>query len=380
MNGTLASKDQILSGTPTTPTLLKYGIVRSKLTDNSTRDNAIANETDFGLKLSWRGSKIEASEMGPSTPYHYVTFQFSTSENVFNVELRDKQNFFQKCTAVLTLFLSVMGALRTMKCAGEKILDTSIVLMNEKLNKKIPEDVLRRKRILDEHVLTKEGTRRLSMLVGGGSEKPQKQRRLSSRELELMKKEQSSGIELVIRNGDNDGRLFDNPMKKSGQTSVAVGDVALKQEIVALKKEIVALKKDNIGLKQDIIGLKREMKQMKEKNKAMDNKIAMILASSMPSSKTLAKPKTKTKKWKSAKNKLKSVAAFKQRRRSSLMTSSAEVDFVNNVHVDVETGREYSIDPTTGAAEWLVKGEEEEEEEVHVDPASGRKYNSHGWL
>ena len=186
VNGTLASKDQILSGTPTTPTLLKYGIVRSKLTDNSTRDNAIAtsdNQTDFGLELSWRGSKIEASEKGPSTPYHYVTFQFSTSENVFNVELRDKQSFFQKCTAVLTLFLSVMGALRTMKYAGEKILDRSIVLMNEKLNKKIPEDVLRRKRILNEHLLTKKGSRRLSMLVGGGSEKPQKQRRLSSREL-----------------------------------------------------------------------------------------------------------------------------------------------------------------------------------------------------
>ena len=106
----------------------------------------------------------------------------------------------------------------------------------------------------------------------------------------------------------------------------------------------------------------------------------MLLAGSTPNSKTVARTKPKTKKWKSAKNKLKSVAAFKQRRRSSLMTSSAEVDFVNNVHVDVETGREYSIDPTTGNAEWLVKGEEEEEEEVYVDPASGRKYNSQGWL
>ena len=243
MNGTLASKDQILSGTPTTPTLLKYGIVRSKLTDNSTRDNAI-EQTDFGLELSWRGSKIEASEKGPSTPYHYVTFQFSTSENVFNVELRDEQTFFQKCTAVLTLFLSVMGALRTMKCAGEKILDTSIVLMNEKFNKKIPEDVLRRKRILDEHVLTKEGTRRLSMLVGGGSEKPQKQRRLSSRELmsqvkgkpqkqrrlssrELMKLKKDDAIadEIGIEMTDfgfessNTNEVFSNPMRKAAAGS-----------------------------------------------------------------------------------------------------------------------------------------------------------------
>ena len=82
------------------------------------------------------------------------------------------------------------------------------------------------------------------------------------------------------------------------------------------------------------------------------------------SSKIIGKStKTKTKKWKSATNKLKSVAAFKQRRRSSLMTSSTEVDLVSsvNVHVDKATG---------GASE----------EAVYVDPASGRRYNSKGWL
>ena len=88
---------------------------------------------------------------------------------------------------------------------------------------------------------------------------------------------------------------------------------------------------------------------------------------------------TKTKKWKSATNKLKSVAAFKQRRRSSLMTSSTEVDLVSsvNIHVDKATGQKYSINAKTGASEWLGKTEEEA---VHVDPASGRRYNSKGWL
>ena len=86
----------------------------------------------------------------------------------------------------------------------------------------------------------------------------------------------------------------------------------------------------------------------------------MLLSGSMASSKTVAKTtgKTKNKKWKTAKNKLKSVAAFKQRRRSSLMTSSTEVDFVNNVHVDDETGRQYSINPETGISEWLDSEEE----------------------
>ena len=81
VNGTLASHDRLLSGTSSNPTLLKYGIVRGKLTDNSTRTNAVATsdtQTDFGLRLSWRGPKIEDSKEGPSTPYHYVAFQFST--------------------------------------------------------------------------------------------------------------------------------------------------------------------------------------------------------------------------------------------------------------------------------------------------------------
>ena len=74
-----------------------------------------------------------------------------------------------------------------------------------------------------------------------------------------------------------------------------------------------------------------------------------------------------------------------QTTRSSLIiqvTSSAEADFVNNVHVDAETGRAYSIDLTTGISEWLVKEEEkeEEEEEVHFDPVTGQTYNSQGWL
>ena len=58
------------------------------------------------------------------------------------------------------------------------------------------------------------------------------------------------------------------------------------------------------------------------------------------------------------------------------MTSSIEVDLVNNVHVDEATGRQYSINPTTGDSEWLDNTEKEEEEEaVHVDPATGRRYN-----
>ena len=59
--------------------------------------------------------------------------------------------------------------------------------------------------------------------------------------------------------------------------------------------------------------------------------------------------------------------------------STTEIDLVSsvNIHVDKATGRKYSINPKTGASEWLDKTVEEA---VHVDPASGRRYNSKGWL
>jgi len=72
--------------------------------------------------------------------------------------------------------------------------------------------------------------------------------------------------------------------------------------------------------------------------------------------------------------------AFKQRQRSSFMTSSAEVDLVSSVdtHVDKATGRRYSINAKTGMSEWLDKAVAGEA--MHVDPTTGRRYNSKGWL
>ena len=132
------------------------------------------------------------------------------------MELRDEQNFFQKCTAVLTLFLSVMGALRTMKCAGEKVLDTGIVVIFNKWNKKIPEDVMRRQRILDEHLMTDQGARRLSSIKSfGPAGNLGKARRMSSRELMKQVSTGGSEIELTVMHGPEEKvDCFVNPMKR----------------------------------------------------------------------------------------------------------------------------------------------------------------------
>jgi hypothetical protein len=372
-----------LTGTKSAPTTLNFGLVRSKFKNEHSGRNA----TSFGIQTSYKGLVKEENKLGTSDGVHYVAFVFDVEESVYLKQYADKVEFITRIATMFTLLLSAMSGMKFMKSHLELLIDKCC--MRRPLTE-VPDDVRRRYKILNETNLA----RRHSIAIGGGGggSVPQRKRRLSSRELMKQEQEQSSGIELVIRNGDIDARVFDNPMKKSdGQMSLADGD-ALKTKMDALVQSNVELKNSNVELKNSNVALNNRLKsstsdlrssytELQKEMVEMKRQMALLLAGSMPNSKRAAKPKTKNNKWKSAKNKLKSVTAFKQRRRSSLMTSSAEVDFVNTVHVDDETGREYSIDPTTGIAEWLVKEkEEEEEEEVHVDPETGQAYNSQGWL
>jgi len=341
VNGTLASHDRLLSGTSSNPTLLKYGIVRGKLTDNSTRTNAVATsdtQTDFGLRLSWRGPKIEDSKEGPSTPYHYVAFQFSVSENVFNVELRDEQNFFQKCTAVLTLFLSVMGTLRTMKLAGQKVLDT--VLLSQKCHKTIPEDVLRRQRILEEHLLTNKGARRLS--VKAFAPATGKARRMSSREL---MKHAGPEIEMTaVHDTEQKVNCFVNPMKRNGGAATTG---SLEEKVDQLMRDIVELKTDNVGLKKDNVELKREV-------------------ASLRAGQTTTSAKTNEEWTKDSKTRTKRLSKVMKARRYSAQNVNVQVveDAVEDaveedeIHVDPESGRRYSVSAVTGESAWIDEEED----------------------
>merc|ERR1712166_446158 len=120
------------------------------------------NKNDFGLQLTWQGSNLKQSKEGPSTPFHYVAFKFAVSENVFDVKLLDAKDLLALFTAVFTLLLSIMSFMKIVKIFGQKYLDAYLRFKAEKNGTAIPEDVLRRQRVLDEHNLTNKGTRRLS--------------------------------------------------------------------------------------------------------------------------------------------------------------------------------------------------------------------------
>jgi len=70
---------------------------------------------------------------------------------------------------------------------------------------------------------------------------------------------------LTIRNGNNDGRVFDNPMtNRNGQASLDGGDVGWKTKVEALMRSNIELKNSNIELKMELknsnIELKMELK------------------------------------------------------------------------------------------------------------------------
>ena len=372
------TQDNMLVGNDNVPTVLEFSVSRAKYLHKFSEQK---NTTDYGLKLTWNRFVREESEHGVKEATHLVAFRFNVADTIYVKEISMKLATLTRFGTVLTLLLTAMSSMKLVKVQLQRCIDHCIKTRAKKERVEPAEDVLRRERVLDEHAITNVGAkmRRLSS-KSSNKTKPERKRRLSSRELmkqETLSGRESSSIELTIRNGDNDARVFDNPMKNSnGSSSLARGDVAWKTKMEALMKSNVELKNSNIEMKKSNIELKMELKnsniemkmELKNSNLEWQKKIekinkqmAMLLAGSTPNSTTVvAKTKTKTKKWKSAKNKLKSVAAFKQRRRSSLMTSSAEVDFVNNVHVDVETGRQYFVNPDTGNSEWL-----DSEEEMH---------------
>ena len=54
--------------------------------------------------------------------------------------------------------------------------------------------------------------------------------------------------------------------------------------------------------------------------------------------------------WKRGRAKLKTLKAFRKRRTSSLMSSSVELNLVDEAHVDSASGRRYSVNESTGGS------------------------------
>ena len=257
---------EIFSGTEIAPTELNFGVVRGKLSDNTTRKtihNIVSvNKTDFGLQLTWRGSNLQQSQEGPSTPFHYVDFKFAVAENVFNVELRDDKDLIALFTAVLTFFLSIMSAMKMLKTHGARGVDKALQIQSEKNGTDIPEDVLRRQRVLDEHNLTAKGTRRLSSV-----------RNVLQRLDDVDGEEDMEVVDFDDDNGDDDEMVVKkknwkpNPLSMGSSMEVEMTEVGLvprdgsNNSAIKNKKKKVVRKRMELMTKNENMVTKKEMEQ-----------------------------------------------------------------------------------------------------------------------
>jgi len=92
--------------------------------------------------------KKQESTLGTKNGKHVVRLQFSTSESIFLYKVDAKLTLLTQLSTVLTLLISVLSSLRTVKLLLENAIDS----MYKCCCKNLPPDVQRRRDILNENV------------------------------------------------------------------------------------------------------------------------------------------------------------------------------------------------------------------------------------
>jgi len=282
--------EQPLAGTKKDPITLQFGAIRSSPEDDFKMVKVNA------LQLFWRGTKkrmgaIESTSSSSSYS-HYVAFQLQVEENIYRSKLSYKLNPSSMFSVLVAYALTALSVLGTGKMFCQKGIDALMRRRARKTNEKVPSDVLRRERILDEHLLTRAGSRRMSMSGGdddgggGGGGKPQKQRRLSTRELmklkkstpkkqrrlssrELMKeaKDKATAVNIQIEmtefelgDGNDAMKLYSNPLKRH-----PVGSGESKTHLPTSLSTVGQAAAGSDGAGGDEDGMKEKMQRMEKK-------------------------------------------------------------------------------------------------------------------
>ena len=268
--------EQPLAGTLEDPTTLSFGTIRS------THEDEFKKATKNALQLFWRGTKKKTGTVSNSRAAagfykHYVAFQFQVEENVYITQLQRKLNFSSMFSVLIAYTLTALSVLGTAKMFVQKGIDS---YFRRRANKvKVPSDVLRRERILDEHLITKGGSRRLSMSVDGsrsaGREKPQKHRRLSSQEQDETASMVDIGIEMTTNPIFKDRAKGVGKRRRHTHAYLSTSLNPLEQKTTKTDDEIKQkVKKMELEFEKQ----SKQVRQMKEKLEKQSKQIQMLLA------------------------------------------------------------------------------------------------------
>ena len=147
--------DTGFSGTKEEPTVLTFGMKKCKYV------NTVENIEQDGIKINARDLKKQESILGTKDALHVFQLKFSTSESIFMYKIDSKLTLLTQFSTVLTLLISVISSLRTIKLFLQKLIDGTYKCCC----KKFPTDIQRRHDILNENnPVQVEITRRLTSL------------------------------------------------------------------------------------------------------------------------------------------------------------------------------------------------------------------------
>ena len=139
---TVLKSDTPLSGTHLNPTIITLGLTRSKFHDIP------SNTSSYGIKMNFRD--VQITDNSDTNGFHHVVFKLTTSESVFSYITDVKLSFITQLSTVLTLLISVLSSMKIIKLGLEQCIDTCYTTCCDT----VPQDVQRRKEILEEHKAT----------------------------------------------------------------------------------------------------------------------------------------------------------------------------------------------------------------------------------
>ena len=143
------------AGTDQNPTTMSFGMTKCKYV------HSVDGVEQDGVQISARDAKKQESTLGTQDGVHVVRARFVTSESTFLYKVEEKLSVLTQLSTVLTLLISILSSLRTIKLILEKLIDSTYACCCAQL----PDDIKARRDILHEkNPRQQEMARRLSQL------------------------------------------------------------------------------------------------------------------------------------------------------------------------------------------------------------------------
>ena len=206
-----------MAGTELAPSTVMFGGLLSRF------KNAPRNETMYGMQLLPRGENIQESNTQLVDASHWVVFELSIAESMYNSERRRKYDSTSLVSQVIAYALSVISVLSVSKKYVQAFVDRLVSYRAKSTKSPVPADVKERQRILNEETL-RDVKRRVSLVARMGPTHARETKEL--------------GIEMTNPMAEN--RSHGANLKEQLKMQSAKMD-ALERELADMKRLIAAL-------------------------------------------------------------------------------------------------------------------------------------------